>query len=417
MYKAHVIEVANVINHPNADRLDIVTFNGETYIVGRDDFEEGDIAIIFPGDGKLADEFLKYNNLYRHNILNADVTKSGYFSNNQRVSTEKLRGVASYGVIVSPAAFSYIGKKLEFKPGSSFDAIKGHIICEKYYSPATIRAREIALRSKKKVYNYGLRKHKDTTKLAFGSPSSGLVILTEKLHGTSGRTGYVLEEKVSLTWWEKLLYKFKLKKNSYRVVTGTRNTICIPGWVEASGKESHRLAIHDELAGKIRLGETIYYEVVGFDGSGTPIMNVQSTSKIKDKQFKQNFPNPIVYSYGETTFTFYVYRITQEIHGEVLELTWDQVVNRCNALGIKPVPELSRFYHYNEGTPLAEYPEITSLLYNGESTLDPNTLFEGVCIRVENSTSTIFKVKNFMFGVLEGYLKQKDDYVDTEEAA
>ena len=415
MYKAYVIKVSNVINHPNADRLDIITYNGETYIVGRDDFEKGDVAIIFPGDGKLADEFLKYNNLYRHNNLNADTTKSGYFSNNQRVSTEKLRGVASYGVIVAPVAFNYIGKNLEFNPGDSFVAIKGHTVCEKYFSPATIRARERSLRNKKKVFNYGLRKHKDTTKLAFGTVDSGLVILTEKLHGTSGRTGYVIEEKVVLTWWEKLLYKFKLKKNSYRVVTGTRNTICIPGWVESSKRESHRLAIHNELAGKIRLGETVYYEIVGFDGTSSPIMNVQSTDKIRDKQFTQNFPNPIVYSYGETTFTFYVYRITQEIQGETLELTWDQVVNRCNELGIKPVPELKRFYYTGE-TSLAEYPEITWLLCNGESTLDPNTLFEGVCIRVENSTSTILKAKNFMFGVLEGYLKQKDDYVDTEEA-
>ena len=84
---------------------------------------------------------------------------------------------------------------------------------------------------------------------------------------------------------------------------------------------------------------------------------------------------------------------------------------------VLPVPELHRFYFYNEGTPLAEHLEITQLLTNGASTLDPNTLFEGVCIRIENSTSTIFKVKNFMFGVLEGYLKQKDDYVDAEEAA
>ena len=415
MYQARVIKVPGVVDHPNADRLSVVPFNGETYIVGKTDFKEDDIAIIFPGDGKLSPEFLSNNNLYRHNDLNVDTTKQGYFSDNGRVSTEKIRGTPSYGLIVSPAAFSYI-KGVSFKPGDTFSALKGHAICEKYYSPATTKARQHALRSKKKVYDYHLARHYDTVKLAFGKPNPGLVILTEKVHGTSGRTGNVLEEKVSLTWWEKLLKAAGLRKDRYRIVTGTRNTICIPGWVEASEKESHRMKVHDYLKSMLRHGETLYYEIVGYDGVGSPIMEPQDTNKMKDKEFTQQFPNPIIYHYGETESTFYVYRITQEVGNEILELTWDQIVTRCKELGVKTVPELYRFYFRgDEGTSLAEFPEITWRLTNSESTLDPNVLLEGICIRVEGPTTQVFKAKNFAFGVLEGYLKLQDDYVDTEE--
>ena len=53
------------------------------------------------------------------------------------------------------------------------------------------------------------------------------------------------------------------------------------------------------------------------------------------------------------------------------------------------------------------------------SSLDPNTLREGVVVRYETPDGEIgwLKNKSFYFGVLEGYLKESDDYVDTEEAS
>jgi hypothetical protein len=150
MYSAHVIKITSVEKHPNADRLEIVTYNGETFITGKGDFAIGNIAILFPGDGKLSPDFLRNNNLYRHQGLNLDVNKVGYFSDNGRVTTEKLRGIPSYGLIVSPQAFSYLGGDFPYKPGESFDSISGVKICEKYYSPATLRQMQHAARNVKK---------------------------------------------------------------------------------------------------------------------------------------------------------------------------------------------------------------------------------------------------------------------------
>ena len=64
-------------------------------------------------------------------------------------------------------------------------------------------------------------------------------------------------------------------------------------------------------------------------------------------------------------------------------------------------------------------------LVNGEtgsealpSWTDPSHIREGVVIRIESEEGiTWLKEKSWVFGVLEGYLKDKEDYVDTEESA
>jgi len=49
---------------------------------------------------------------------------------------------------------------------------------------------------------------------------------------------------------------------------------------------------------------------------------------------------------------------------------------------------------------------------------DPSHIREGVCIRVEHANEHFtLKHKSWLFGALEGYLKDKDEVVDAEEAA
>ena len=412
MYQADVIKISNIEAHPNADRLDIITFNGETFITGKGDFSIGDTAVLFPNDGRISEDFLSRNNLYRHTKFNVDVDKKGYFGDNAKVTMEKLRGINSYGLIVGLEAFSYLGVEFPYKPGDSFDSISGKQICEKYYSPATLAQMRHAANSKKKTVIFDLAKHYDTTYLTYAKPNPGLVIITEKLHGTSGRTGRVLYKKIYPSLWERIKNLFTQEK--YMVVTGTRNTVCVPGWAEQSQEEKYRVEIHNQLKDLLHRGETVFYEIVGFNSNGKPIMNPHNTDKVKDKAFKNSFPNPIIYKYATCTYEFYVYRITQEIEGTLLELSWDQILNRCEQLGIKPVPELDRFYYYGV-EPLNEYLAIQTQLNNSPSTLDSEVLREGICIRVENSHPMIYKAKNFMFGVLEGWAKESDTYVDTEE--
>lgn len=52
------------------------------------------------------------------------------------------------------------------------------------------------------------------------------------------------------------------------------------------------------------------------------------------------------------------------------------------------------------------------------STVDARHPIEGVVVRVESEHGTQWlKHKSVAFGILEGYLKDRDEYIDTEEAS
>jgi hypothetical protein len=71
-YKAKVIQANDIIQHPNADRLQILRYNGEQFVVGKD-VSIGDVVVLFPTDGQLSSQFCFANNLHRHAELNSKV--------------------------------------------------------------------------------------------------------------------------------------------------------------------------------------------------------------------------------------------------------------------------------------------------------------------------------------------------------
>jgi hypothetical protein len=60
IFKVEVVRINNVNPHPNADRLDIATFEGMAYqvITGKGNFKPGDLAFYFPIDSVIPDAFL-----------------------------------------------------------------------------------------------------------------------------------------------------------------------------------------------------------------------------------------------------------------------------------------------------------------------------------------------------------------------
>ena len=123
----------------------------------------------------------------------------------------------------------------------------------------------------------------------------------------------------------------------------------------------------------------------------------------------------------------FVYRITQvNEDGIELDLTWMQIKRRCSELGLEVVPELHNGIIDADGNLVLDdygYKDSEQFLYvveqstTGYSTLDYTHIREGVCVRLEKADGTIkvFKHKSFNFKVLEGILKNNDDYVDTED--
>ena len=395
-YKAIVTPIISVRPHPNADRLNLGNASGYQLVISKD-VEEGTLGVFFEGGGQLSHEFCYENNLYKHSQLNKDPEKSGFFEDTRRVRTQKFRKANSEGFWIPISSLKWAGDVTKLKNGQLIDTWNGKLICEKYYTKAATARKAQGLGKNKLKKSLQVRfphfkEHFNTSKLRMNLsnlPAIAQVIITEKCHGTSGRTGYLLEQVSLLTvfrlWWEKfvawrqkwaikafrkLKVRYKVKpakktwwtrlinmlekttsKSKWGYVTGTRRTILELSETEKgfySGTE-FRSCVHNLLkkAG-LQKGETVYYEVVGFSSyKGSKIMPSHNTEKLQDKKLVKRYGKCMDYRYGcrqdelDNFHKILVYRITNtNTDGVVTELPWFQVVTRCKQLGLTHVPEL-----------------------------------------------------------------------------
>jgi len=429
MYKCRIIKPDEFSPHSNADRLKLLVYNGMQFIVGVDADETALYAVFFDG-GQLSHEYCHENNLYRHPELNKDPLKKGYFDDNRKVRAQKLRGEVSYGYVATLDSFEFAGK-FDFRQGIEFDEINGHGICQKYITRKTREKMERNTKKSRSDVIWNLEKHYDTENIKFyldRLPENVLSIITEKMHGTSGRTGYVNVVRETQNIFQRLLSRLRRRKfysvtEGYELVSGTRNTIVNtrPDVTSPGTPDYYRWEIHEQFKGLLRKGETIYYEVVGYDSLNSPIMNTHDTTKLDDKDFTKKYGKQIVYNYGcgegsNPLRELYVYRITQETaNDDTIDLPWSDVKARCNDLSLKHVPEMFVGYIRENSRNRIEH-WIEALLCNGQSDVGTN-LMEGVCFRFEGTGFTkVYKAKNLYFLILEGVLKDREEYVDAEEA-
>lgn len=424
-YEAKVAALTNVREHPNADRLRLATVAGYQIVVGLDNFE-GQLGIFFPCDGQLSEEFAQANDLIERRDEVTGERAGGYFAANRRVRSQRLRQEKSDGFWTTLDSLHFTGVDLNtLYEGFAFDTINGVPICNKYYTPATLRQmKNQAGRARKELVMFP--KHVDTKKFQYEADEwlvpDSIVYITEKVHGTSARNGFVIDtEPKKARWYHKLLRRNPGEVSDWRFVTGTRNIVLrdpkVQGYYD---DESFRLQAAEPLRDNLHKGEVIYYEIVGYAGPETPIMASQDTSSLKD--VKAAYGPKMNYTYGNLPgeFSTYVYRITQiNEDGNVTELSWPQVKARCAQLGIKHVPELYGTILINDELHATVTKELVSELEEGPSTLDERHIREGVVLRIERPDGEIgfLKSKSFVFGVLEGYLKNTDEYVDTEEVS
>ena len=194
-YKALITPVVNVRDHPNADRLNLGTCSGFQVVLSKD-IEEGTLGVFFGCDGKLSDEMLKMNNLFRHDYLNHDPeAKAGFFDDNGRVRVQKFKGENSDGFWCPLRHLEWTGVPLStLLKGDKVDVLCGHRICEKYYTPATERAmigrqgKQSTKGPKLKDLYPTFREHYDTSKLrnsigTIPNDQRAIVYITEKCHG------------------------------------------------------------------------------------------------------------------------------------------------------------------------------------------------------------------------------------------
>ena len=475
-YCGYVTRLKNVRKHSNADRLQLADCFGNTVIVSLE-YTEGQLGVYFPVDGQLSERFCQANDLVRRKDENGNPC-GGYLDPEKRnIKAMKLRGEKSDGLFLPLTCLADFTTVSDLKEGDTITVLNGEEICKKYIPKRKVSGEwHGGSKGRKTKVNFcpTFAQHVDTEQLAYNLSAfktGDVVELTLKMHGTSGRTGYLpLRKEKPLNWFQKLFKKHPDIYYEYGYVTGTRRVVLDNthdgGYYDDN---SFRLRMAEKFEGKLRKGETVYYEIVGFVNSQTPIMASVKNSKISDKAFTKQYGEETVFSYGcdpdgeweetscppdvlQTTICepglyisteicpprcqVYVYRMTMTNEdGDVIEYSPEQMRMRCDQMGVKYVPVFEKFMipehpgeaivvdfeteevDYGVCSPGEYVLRKVEKYFDGPDPIGKTHIREGVVVRIVNRpTIAVYKHKNFSFKVLEGIAKDIADAPDMEEA-
>lgn len=256
-----VVEIASVTAHPNADRLDLITFKGMGWqcVSQRGKFQPGQRAVYFPIDSVLPDALMQ-------KIFSGDgktSTPSG-----GRIRTIRLRGLVSQGLVVRPEE---IGLTDTLKVGTDLTETLG---VKKYEAPQKgipqISTRLKPRRSRKILHEAFSRftdlqhfqKHAWLLKSAHEETKADVVGHC-KLHGVSSRYGWLRRT----SWWDRFREWLGFEPR-WVFLMGSRNVDMEVGedtQIHASLPSSMYSKICREygLQQRIPKGYVVYGEIIG----------------------------------------------------------------------------------------------------------------------------------------------------------
>ena len=442
-YVAYITKIKNIRNHPNADRLNLGDCFGNTIVISKD-YNEQDLYIYFPVDGQLSTEYAELNNLLRKKD-DAGNNIGGFLDPDKRnIRAIKLRGEKSDGLAMPLSSLETFGDISTLNLGDTITVFNGHEICCKYIPRSNNHhrsSRSSAAGKKPKVKIAPLfKEHIDTEQLAYNlsafKPGDEIEI-TLKMHGTSGRTGY-LPRLVGFkrTIWDRLTRKTGTPIYDWGYVSGTRRTVLEHYEGGYYGSNEFREKHSKFFNGKLLKGETVYYEIVGYTDDSKPIMSDCSNKKLNDKEFVKQYGDTTSFSYDcapdgdETemytnhednlwaTSSMYVYRMTMtNVDGDVVEYTPDFMRYRCEQMGVRTVPVLWRGRIPDEevftGTS-CEYTDSGEWIknkaeefYDGPDPIGKTHIREGVVVRILNRPNfAAYKHKNHSFKMISGIIAE-----------
>ena len=477
-YCGYITRLKNVRKHSNADRLLLADCFGNTVIVSLE-YQEGQLGVYFPVDGQLSPEFCAENDLVRRKDENGNPA-GGYLDPDKRnIKAMKLRGEKSDGLFLPITCLANFTTVSDLKEGDTVTEYNGVEICRKYIPKRKSGTCHGGDKKGKAKANFAptFYEHVDTDQLAYHMSDfkhGDVIELTLKMHGTSGRTGYLPlitghEDSFGCylaNAFRKLSARLRGKPDpeprhdgpeiiKYGYVTGTRRVVLDNNHDGGFYSDNtFRREMAQKFEGKLHKGEVVYYEIVGFVNKDTPIMASVKNSKIKDKEFTKAYGEETVFSYGcdpngdwfETNTELgcvktippkcevYVYRMTQvNEDGDVFELSPDQMRYRCEQMGVKYVPVFERFIipdnpgeiltdktgdaDYGVCSPGEFVLRKVEQYFDGPDPIGKTHIREGVVARIVNRPGiAVYKHKNFNFKVLEGIIKDEASAPDMEEA-
>ncbi len=408
-YSAVVVKINTLLELEGCDNLLWVPMLGLQALVSKD-YKEGELYLMFPAEVQLSDDFCSNNNLYRHSDLNLDPNAKGYIEDNRRVRAVKLRGHISSALLVPLNFLCYLTDVSynDLKEWDSFDTINDIEICKKYIvfkrEPWTNR---IGGKNKRfqRIDNKVFPEHFDSDNFWINERKykpTDLLVVTQKLHGTSARFGYVKTRR-QLKWYERVLRWLGVKINDieYDHIYASRTVII--NWTVTKDytwfyKTNVWEVINERYGNRIPKDYIIYGEIVWRDWQWAIQKN---------------------YTYGlpQWEMELYVYRISiVNDDGLITDLSWDNIREFCKLQWMKPVPELWRGIYL--GLDINEFMEkryfeqwYTNCLPLSHPTLPD----EWVIVRREGIIPYLTKAKCQWFLVMES--KERDSGVVDMESA
>ena len=429
-YLAKVIDITNFLPHPNAERMKIAQVGGYKVCVGID--EPIGRYVYFPVNSEINPNLLSYCNLYRHTEKNTNTEKAGFFNDNGRVTAIKLRGFPSEGFLLPFEQLeNFIADTLNLKlsdieNNTDFDiAVEGNKefwICRKYIvarhltqgqSGSSKRQKKVARFNK--VIDTQFHYHYDTVRVQndkWAIAPDDMISVTEKIHGTSGISAYVLcKEKPSLInkikgWFGNTNIKYDYLYSSRSVIKNATETTNPGGYYSCDIWAEADKIIRPHL----QKGMTIYYEIVGFLPTGKYIQKNYDYGCVPPEAGE-----PFTH---EKHFKVRVYRITMvNVDGYIHEFSAKEVQEWCKANDLIPVTE----YYYGYAKDLYNIPvddnwtdafwdtmanDKNFYMERNSPSCSNKVPHEGLVIKKEDMRSRAWKLKCFAF--LNGEQKELD---------
>ena len=436
-YLAKIIDITNFLPHPNAERMKIAQVGGYKVCVGID--EPAGRYVYFPVNSEINPNLLSYCNLYRHTEKNANTEKAGFFNDNGRVTAIKLRGFPSEGFLLPYEQLeNFIAdtlnlKLLDIENNTDFDiAVEGDKefwICRKYIvvhhttpGQPNSNKRQKKVKCFNKVINTQFHFHYDTVRIQndkWAISPNDLISITEKIHGTSGISAYVLcKKKPTLinkikSWFGNPNIEYDYLYASRSVIKNATETTNPGGYYSCNIWAEADKIVRPHL----QKGMTIYYEIVGFLPTGKYIQ--------KNYDYGCVFPEIGESFTHEKHFKVRVYRITiTNADGYVHEFSAKEVQEWCKANDLIPVTE----YFYGYAKDLYDIPVDDNWTDAFWDTMANDKNFymecnspscinkvphEGLVIKKEDMRSRAWKLKCFAF--LNGEQKELDAGIENIE--
>jgi hypothetical protein len=411
---AYVAVLKNIQPIEGAERIvcaDVV-LNGikQTQVVVGVDTQENTPIVYFDSNMALSDRVIQdYPEL------------ATYLAKGNRVRVVKLKGVISNGLAVEIWKFYRYTEKRDFEEGYSFTSLNGTEICHKWLPPV----KSIPTQGKKKGRNGKtisrmipgqFHFHIDTDQLPrnlYKLQPDQIISISRKIHGTSAIASKCLVKK-PLTILSKIAKAIGVPvvDSEYAYIYASRTVVkndCITKgfygtdiWTEA-GKKYFEGKLHD--------GETFYYEIVGYLGNSSSMI-------------QKGYP----YGCKQGEYKVAVYRITKTgPDGDTVEYSWQAMKERCAEIQVSVVQE------YDYGRVSSIYADYTG--WNCQTQDDWRNRFmanlknryldkdasdcnnnpdEGIVIRIEGKGIQAYKYKSEKFLLKESKAKE-EEVVDIEE--